>query len=118
MTFSLRGDDSIATDGSGRVLLTAIGFSRDNSLICESDHASSKDTSDWYINPVSQSTALEDRIMNTESQGWTRNRNSTNGILLIRRRVENPLPSLEGVLTCKIEEDPMSPISVGVYYSS
>ena len=115
MTFSLRGDDSIATDGSGRVLLTAIGFSRDSSLICESDQASNKATSDWYINPVSQSTALEDRIVNTESQGWTRNRNSTNGILLIRRRVENPL---EGVLTCKIEEDPMSPISVGVYYSS
>lgn len=115
MTLSLRGDNSIPTDGSGRILLTNIGFNDNNSLYCVSDRTSNKATSDWYINPVSQSTALEDRIVNTDSQGWTRKRNSTYGILFIRRRVENPP---EGVLTCKIEEDPMSPISVGVYYSS
>ena len=114
MTLSLKGN-SIPTDGSGRILITDVGLSWADSLICDSDWTTSSASSNWYTNPVSQSTASGDRIVNSDSRGWTRMRDPTNGIIRLRRYVANPQ---EGVFTCHIVEDPTSPISVGIYYAS
>ena len=57
-------------------------------------------------------------IVSEEIQkGWIRNRDTENGIVRLLRdnRVSNPA---EGVFTCEVEEDPGSPISLGIYYAS
>ena len=114
---SLNGYDSIPIDGSGRILITDIGAANNEALICDSDQITSTGTSDWYINAASQSTASQDRILNEDARGWHRNRDTTNGIVRLLRN-DNTMSRFEGVLTCQIEEDPASPISVGIYYAS
>ena len=66
MIFSLRGD-SIATDGSGRVLITDINPNGDNdedALICtsETNTSDSDGRADWFLNPTQMSINEADRI--------------------------------------------------------
>ena len=118
MTLRLNGDDSIPTDGSGRILITNIGVNSSRALTCDSDRTIlSGDTANWYLNAVSQSTASEDRILGQDSRGWRRNRERANGIVRLFRNDANTT-HLEGVFTCHIEVDPESPISVGIFYAS
>ena len=117
LTLSLNGYDSIPIDGSGRILITDIGAANDEALICDSDQTTSTFTADWYINAVSQSIASQDRILSEDARGWHRNRDTANGIVRLLRN-DNIMSPFEGVFTCQIEEDPISPVSVGIYYAS
>ena len=117
LTLRLNGDDSIPTDGSGRILINDIGTISSRALICDSDQIISSDAANWYINAVGQSTASQDRILSRDSRGWRRNRDTANGIVRLFRN-DDDMTHLEGVFTCQIEVDPESPISVGIYYAS
>ena len=61
MTFSLRENDSIPTDGSGRVLITDISYKGDYHLICRSERNVSSG-GDWFLHPTEMSTDDDDRI--------------------------------------------------------
>lgn len=117
LALTLNGDDSIPIDGSGRILITDIGANNDGALICDSDQTTSSFTADWYINAANQSTASQDRVLSEDARGWHRNRDTANGIVRLLRN-DNSMNHFEGVFTCQIEEDPASPISVGIYYPS
>ena len=121
MTFSLRGNDSIPTDGSGRVLITDINSSGDNNedaLICRSEiDTFTSEFGNWYLHPTEMSTDEGDRILDPDTQGWFRNRALDSGHRLVRlRRVS--ATALEGVFTCSIFGDINIPRSLGVYYPS
>ena len=60
MTFSLR-NDSIPTDGSGRVLITDITDNNEDVLICRSEKPLSS-VGDWYLHPTEMSNDTDDRI--------------------------------------------------------
>ena len=72
VTFSLTGNDSIPTDGSGRVLITDIGPNVDDyennedALICRSEipiGIPDDGVGDWYLHPTEMSTDHDtDRI--------------------------------------------------------
>ena len=122
VTFSLRGDDSIPTDGSGRVLITDINPNGDNdedALICRSEI----DTAfgNWYLHPTEMSTDEGDRINirrgGEPDRGWLRNRGLDSGHRLVRlRRVSDT--AVEGVFTCDIPGDDNTPRGLGIYYPS
>ena len=64
MTFSLTGNDSIPTDGSGRVLITDInpnGDNNENALICRSE-MNIFSGGDWFLHPTEMSSDNDDRI--------------------------------------------------------
>ena len=126
MTFSLRGV-SISTDGSGRVLITAINPNGDNNetaLICRSEiPISGEGVGNWYLHPTEMSTDDGDRILNPVTiggvldRGWNRNRDNDSGHRLVRLRRGYDTAE-EGVFTCDIPGDVNTPRSVGVYYPS
>ena len=121
MTFSLRGNDFIPTDGSGRVLITDINPDGDNNvdaLICRSEidtFTATASGNNWFLHPTERSTDEGDRISNTG--GWSRNRGLDSGHLLVRlRRVS--ATAEEGVFTCDIRDDNNTPRFLGIYYPS
>ena len=117
MTFSLRGD-SIPTDGSGHVRITAIGDTNGNALICRSGKAISSG-GDWYLHPTEMSTNDGARIGSPPpDRGWSRNRAANSeGHRLVRLRRASDTAE-EGVFTCHIPGDFGTPVSVGIYYPS
>ena len=124
MTFSLRGDDSIPTGGSGRVLITDINPNGDNNedaLICRSEiDGFTTNGGDWFLHPTEMSTDDDDRINpdnGNPDRGWLRNRGLDSGHLLVRLRRDSATAE-EGVFTCHITGDINTPRSVGVYYPS
>ena len=52
----------IPIDGSGRVLITAIGGDNDDALICTSERDTSDGQTDWFLHPTLMSTNMDDRI--------------------------------------------------------
>ena len=68
VTFSLRGNDSIPTDGSARVLITDInpnGYNDEDALICRSEMNGFTTTStiyNWYLHPTQMSTDKTDKV--------------------------------------------------------
>ena len=125
MTFSLRGDVSIPTDGSGRVLITDINPTGDNNedaLICRSERDTFTYSSpgNWYLHPTEMSTDSDDRIVISgypDPRGWGRNRDLDSGHRLVRLWRGSDT-AVEGVFTCHIPGDDNTPRSVGVYYPS
>ena len=100
MTFSLTGDDSIPTDGSGRVRITDINPTGDNdkdALICCSEiDTFTSNFGNWFLDPTEMSTDDGDRIMTPDPRGWTRNRDLDSGHRLMRLRRDTST-ALEGV---------------------
>ena len=117
MTFSLR-DDSIPTNGSGRVLITAIGDTNGNALIFRSEIPTTAG-GEWYLHPTEISTDDDDRIASPPpDRGWSRNRaNDSEGHRLVRLRRATDTAE-EGVFTCDITGDNNTPGYLGVYYPS
>ena len=121
MTFSLTGNDSIPTNGSGRVLITDInpngnGRINEDALICRSGKPISGDgVGNWYMHPAEMSTNDSDRIVN--DRGWNRNRGDDSGHRLVRLRRYSATAE-EGVFTCDIPGDFSTPVSVGIYHPS
>ena len=126
LTLHLNGYNSIPTDGSGRILITDIGLDDDTTtdddagaLLCQSDVEMAPGNGDWYLNHTQQSTAVDDRIQNTDDRGWSRNRgNDSNNHRLVRLKKHSTITAEEGVLTCHVVGDSNTPISVGIYYPS
>ena len=116
MTFSLRGN-SIPTNGSGRVLITAIGDTNGNALICRSEIPTAG--GEWYLHPTEISTDNDDRIASPPpDRGWSRNRaTDSEGHRLVRLRRATDTAE-EGVFTCHIPGDHNSTRYLGVYYPS
>ena len=110
------GYTNIPTDGSGRILITNIGFSNqsDNlALICRT--TSNPTGGDYYLHPSMQTTDDNYAIQSTDPRGYRRNR----GTRIVRLRRDSATTNwTEGVATCRFHgvTDPI--ISVGVYYSS
>ena len=113
------GYTNIPNDGSGRILITDIGFDNqpnDQSLICMTNITTSGN-GDYYQHRTMVTTSEGDRIGNTDTRGYRRNRDPSNGIVRLRR--DHEMTSwTEGVFTCQflLINDP--PISVRVYYPS
>ena len=126
MIFSLKGNYSIPTDGSGRILITDInlnGYNNGDALVCLSERSISgnADIGDWYIHPTQQSTDEDDRIANLNGPargGWNSHRLVVyEGDLLVTLRRASATAE-EGVFTCDIPEDDNTPRYVGIYYPS
>ena len=115
----MNGYDFIPIDGSERILITDIGTSNTDSLVCQSSEATTTHTADWYYNPTSLSLDPSERITVPDEleRGWFRNRNIESQLVRLFRD-EDTANALEGVFTCEVAEDPASPISVGIYYAS
>ena len=106
------GYTNIPTDGSGRILITDILFDSANALICRTN-TPNPTGSDYYLHSSMQTTNISDRIQSTDIRGWSRNRDTPNGIIRLRRDGTN---WTEGVFTCEFRGNDESPISVRVYY--
>ena len=130
MTFSLRGN-SIPTDGSGRVLITAINPTVDNdedALICRSEtNGFATPAGDWFLHPTEMSTDsgdpndnsdTGDRILIPDPRGWTRNRDLDSSHRLVGLRRRGSPTAEEGVFTCTIAGDINTPGYLGIYYPS
>ena len=119
LNFSLVGYTNIPTDGSGRILITDIGFNNqpvDQALICQTDTPNTI-ASNYYLHPSMQITSGSDVIQSTDPRGWRRNRDPLNGIVRVMRD-STTTSWTEGVFTCVFDGINESPISVRVYYSS
>ena len=110
------GYTNIPIDGSGRILMTNIGFdnqSDDQALICMT--TSNPTTSNYYLHPSMLTTGFNYIIRSTDTRGYRRNR--ATGIVRLRR-YSATTSWTEGVVTCRFHDTSDPPISVGVYYSS
>ena len=115
-------NNSIPTDGSGRLLITDVSIhngiiseSDEYALICHADKLLnvepriSPGTGDWYLDPnVSETPAnivSGQRIITEDNRGWTRTRNSlTLPHRLVRlKRVSET--AVEGKFICNISGD-------------
>ena len=99
---------------NGPVSVTEIGIADQGTpLICQSEAAVSGGARDWYLNPDQESTAVSDRIGNTDTSGWIRTRSDDLQQVLLRR-VSASVTALEGVFTCQISLDsnPIRSLSV------
>ena len=123
VTFSLRGNDSIPTNGSGCVLITDINPNGDNdedALICRSGKPISTG-GNWYLHPTEMSTNDTDRINpvnDVPDRGWKWDGGFDFKTHLLVRLRRNSTTAEEGVFTCDIPGDANTPRSVGVYYPS
>ena len=129
MSLFLKGDP-IATDGSGRIVITDINPDGDNvedTLLCQSELLTLNARGNWFLHPTQQTTQLTSngsiRIESDDPRGWHRSREE----LFSERRVvrlsrDDSIASggraLEGVFTCDISGDTNTPVSVGIYYPS
>ena len=115
------GYTNIPTDGSGRILITDIGFDNqlDNqALICRTNNIiMNLGNGDYYQHASMLTTSEGDRIHNPGPRGYRRNRDRNNGIVRLRR--DHDMTSwTEGVFTCLFQGTNDPPISVRVYYPS
>ena len=131
VTLSLR-DNSIPTDGSGRIVITDInpdGDNNEDALICLSELRNISSGGNWYLHPTQQTTEQTNdssvRIESTDSRGWQRNRallDDDRRLVRLRRDDSAAIGgrALEGVFTCDIPGDSntSTPVSVGIYYPS
>ena len=121
VTFSLRGNDSIPTDGSGRVLITDInpnGHNDEDALICRSEiDTFTSNGGDWFLDPTERSTDEGDRLDSSNPRGWNRNRGLDSGHRLVRLR-RGSATAEEGVFTCHIAGDNNTHRALGIYYPS
>ena len=114
------GYTNIPTDGSGRILITNIGFdnqSDDQALICM-NNTPNPTGSDYYLHPSMQTTDANYVIQSTDPRGYRRNRYPRNEIVRLRRESYYTTSWTEGVVTCRFQGITDPPISVGVYYPS
>ena len=113
------GYTNIPNDGSGRILITDIGFDNqpnDQSLICMTNITTSGN-GDYYQHASMLTTSDGARIGSPDSLGYRRNRDTRNGIVRLRR--DHDMTSwTEGVFTCQFLNISDPPISVGVYHPS
>ena len=119
LSFTLVGYTNIPTDGSGRILITDIGFDNqhdDQALICMTNTPYTTG-SDYYLHPSMQTTNDNYLIQSTDPRRYRRNRDTLNGIVRLRRE-SSTTSWTEGVVTCIFHGVTDPPISVGVYYSS
>ena len=115
LVLSLSQGVVLPVDGSGRILITDIGYSEDSSLWCSSLDVGTHESA-WYLHPSRRSIADGDMIHSSgeADRGWQENR-YYNGL---RLRRDSVTIAEEGVLTCNIVGDSNTPVSVGVYYHS
>ena len=118
LQFRLSGYDDIATDGSGRILITDIGLVDADSLLCVSDVAPDGGNGDWYLHPTQLSTEEDDRIQSSDPRGWRRNRGTDLYHRLVRLKRHSTITAEEGVFTCHVVGESNTPVSVGIYYPS
>ena len=106
----------IPVDGSGRILITDIGYTVNSALLCQSSLVHSDVGKNWYLHPTNKSTANSDRIISAgqSDRGWHRNR----GPRVVRLWRNLTTTAKEGVFTCNIDGDSNTPVSVGIYYHS
>ena len=119
LSFNLVGYTNIPTDGSGRILITDIGFSNqpDNQALICTTNTPNPGNGEYYLHPSMLTTSDSDRIQTTDPQGYRRNRDRNNGIVRLRR--DSDMTSwTEGVFTCLFLGTSDPPISVRVYYPS
>ena len=113
------GYSNIPTDGSGRILITDIGFSNqldEQALVCRTN-TPNPTTANYYLHPSMQTTDGNYVIQSTDPQGYRRNKDLANGLMRLKRD-SSTTNWTEGVLTCIFHGVSDPPISVGVYYSS
>ena len=111
---TLRGN-SIPTDGSLYILITDIGYSNEDTLMCRSGIPLSGDGK-WYLHPTEMSIENDDEIMVFDSRGWNGTVDTdSEGHRLVRLRRDSDTAE-EGVFSCNIRGDNNTPISVGIYY--
>ena len=113
------GYSNIPTDGSGRILITDIGFDNqpnDQALICRTNTVN-PGNGDYFLHASMVTTSDGARIGSTDPRGYRRNRDTNNGIVRLRR--DSDVTSwTEGVFTCLFLGINDPPISVGVYHPS
>ena len=111
---TLRGN-SIPADGRLFILVTDIGYSNEDTLICRSGIPLSGGGK-WYLHPTEMSVENDDEIIVSDSRGWNRTvDNDSEGHRLVRLRRDSDTAE-EGVFSCNIPGDNNTPISVGIYY--
>ena len=103
---------TIPTDGSGRILITNIGFGNDDALMCMTN-TPIPGNGEYYLHPSMVTISDSDRIQTTDTRGWSRSR--ALGLARLRRYSTS---WTEGVFTCQFSGISDPPISVGVYYPS
>ena len=126
LQFYLTGYDSIPTDGSGRILTADIGLNDYSTtaddagaLLCQSDVLPTPGSGDGYLHPTQLSTAEDNRIQSTDDRGWSRNRGTDSYYhRLVRLKRHCIITAEEGVFTCHVVGDSITPVSVGIYYPS
>ena len=115
LSFSLVGyATTIPTDGSGRILITDIGTDNDNALICRTN-TPNPGHGNYYLHPSMVTISEGDWIESTDTRGWLRSRDVSNGLARLRR---DGTSWTEGVFTCLFQGISDPPISVRVYHPS
>ena len=115
MILTLRNTNKlIPVDGSGRILITDIGYDIRNALNCSSldVHVDAQDGI-WYLHPTAK-TNLFNFAINYSHRGWYENRDYH----AVRLWRDSGTIAEEGVFTCDIIGDRNTPVSVGIYYNS
>ena len=112
-------NESIPTNGSKNILITSIGNTNIDALICQSEVKRIPKNGNWYLHRTNQSIMEADRIMYPWGRGWQRNRAKVERYVQVRLwRPSDKQPAVEGVFTCVIPEDMHTTTSVGIYYPS
>ena len=121
MRFELRGNFI-----TGPVDITDINVDGDGGnspLICESERTTSQSPSlssmgNWYLHPESESTAISNRLGDSD-RGWIRTRTTTTaGYRQVRLRRQSATGVVEGKFTCYIINDNIPTRSLYVLYPS
>ena len=105
----------IPNDGTGRILITDIGYDINSSLRCSSFDLGSQG-GNWYFHPTMKSIHVSNRIMSSDTpdHGWY----SDGDDYALKLWRDPVITAEEGVFTCRIVGAGNSPASVGIYYNS
>ena len=117
ITLSLKGD-SIPTNGSGHICISAVGDNNSNALICRSI-ISISGNGNWYLHPTEISTNDSDKIMSSGDvydRGWSKSIGTDSERYQLVRLRRASYTAEEGVFTCDIPGKFNTPVSVGIYY--
>ena len=109
------GYTNIPTDGRGRILITDIGDTNEDALICSTDFETTGRSFIWYLDPSIATTSRYKTIRSSDSRGWSIVRDTNNGISRLRRR-SSYTTWTEGVFTCNYPNN--RHIYVGIYHPS
>ena len=102
----------IPVDGSGRILITDIGYNSTSALNCSSLDVGAQEGI-WYLHPDAK-TNLFNFAINHSPRGWYENRDYH----AVRLWRDSGTIAEEGVFTCNIVGDRNTPVTVGIYYNS